>query len=151
SAFENGGSRAFDIGALAEIADADYDALAPVQWPLPAGAAKPQRLFADGRFFTPDGKARFVPTEPRAPKHLPTADLPLVLNTGRIRDQWHTMTRTGKSPRLTGHHAEPFVQIHSADARRCGVAGGDLAEVSTEDERVLARVEVTDDVRPGTI
>ncbi len=151
SAFENDGTRAFDIGAAAEIGDADYDTLTPVQWPLPAGGSKPQRLFADGRFFTPDGKARFVATEPRAPQRLPTADLPLVLNTGRIRDQWHTMTRTGKSPRLTGHNPEPFVQIHPADAARCSVAAGDLAEVSAEGGRVLARVEVTADVRAGTV
>ncbi|MEO8463716.1 MAG: molybdopterin-dependent oxidoreductase [Gammaproteobacteria bacterium] len=151
STFENGGARAFDIGALTGISDADYDALAPVQWPLPAGVARPQRLFSDGRFFTPDGKARFVPTEARAPQHLPTADLPLVLNTGRIRDQWHTMTRTGKSPRLTGHHPEPFVQVHPADAARCGVAAGDLAEVSTASERVLARVNITADTRAGTV
>ena len=151
SAFENAGTRAFDIGALAEIGDADYDTLAPVQWPLPAGVAKPQRLFADGRFFTPDGKARFVATEPRAPQRLPTADLPLVLNTGRVRDQWHTMTRTGKSARLTGHNPEPFVQLHPADARRCGVTAGDLAEVGAQGERVLARVEITEDVRAGTV
>ena len=150
SAFENDGGRAFDIGALAETGDADYDMLEPVQWPLPASGSKPQRLFADGRFFTPDGKARFVATEPRAPQRLPTPDLPLVLNTGRIRDQWHTMTRTGKSPRLAGHNPEPFVQLHPTDAQRCGVAAGDLAEVSAQGERVLARVEVTADVRAGT-
>ena len=151
SAFENDGARAFDIGALAEIGDADYDALAPMQWPLPAGVSAPQRLFADGRFFTPDGKARFVATEPRAPQNLPSADLPLVLNTGRIRDQWHTMTRTGKSPRLAAHNPEPFVQLHPVDSQRCGITGGDLAEVSAQGERVLARVEVTTDVRAGTL
>jgi len=151
SAFENDGARAFDIGALAEVSNADYDTLAPVQWPLPTGVSKPQRLFADGRFFTPDGKARFVATEPRAPQRLPTADLPLVLNTGRIRDQWHTMTRTGKSPRLTGHNPEPFVQMHPADAQRYGVAAGDLAEVSAKSGRVLARVEVTADTCAGTV
>ena len=73
------------------------------------------------------------------------------LNTGRIRDQWHTMTRTGKSPRLTGHHPEPFVQLHPADAARCGVATGDLAEVGAATERVLARVDVTADARAGTV
>ena len=151
SAFENEGTRAFDIGGLAELSDAEYDALAPVQWPLPAGAAKPRRLFADGRFFTPDGKARFVATEPRAPQRLPTADLPLVLNTGRIRDQWHTMTRTGKSPRLTGHNPEPFVQMNPGDAAACSVGAGDLAEISAAGARVLARVEVTADVRAGTV
>src|SRR6185295_6685896 len=102
-------------------------------------------------FFTPDGKARFVATEPRPPQRFPTADLPLVLNTGRIRDQWHTMTRTGKSSRLTGHNPEPFVQINPSDTADCGVSAGDLAEISTANARVLARVEVTADVRAGTV
>ncbi|HVY65512.1 MAG TPA: molybdopterin-dependent oxidoreductase [Gammaproteobacteria bacterium] len=151
SAFENDGARAFDIGALAGIDDSAYDALAPVQWPLPAGTSVAPRPFADGRFFTPDGKARFVATAPRAPQRLPTAELPLVLNTGRVRDQWHTMTRTGKSPRLMGHNPEPFVQLHPADAARCGVAAGDLAEIRTASARVLARAEITPEVRAGTV
>ncbi len=79
------------------IGDADYDALAPVQWPLPARREQARtRLFADGRFFTPDGKARFVATRAARAGAAPTADFPLVLNTGRVRDQWHTMTRTGQ-------------------------------------------------------
>jgi assimilatory nitrate reductase catalytic subunit len=151
SAFENDGTRAFDIGALAEITDREYDELAPVRWPLPAGARAPQRLFADGRFFTADGKARLVPTPPRAPRHRPNAALPLVLNTGRIRDQWHTMTRTGKAARLTGHNPEPFVEVHPSDAARYGVGNGDLAEIGTASARVLARVEVTADVQSGTV
>ena len=57
------------------------------------------RLFESGGFFTPDRKARFVPVVPRAPENATSRDYPLILNTGRIRDQWHTMTRTGKSPR----------------------------------------------------
>src|SRR5262245_43192659 len=95
SAFENGGERAFDIGAVASSSDAEYETLQPFQWPRPAGVAAPPRLFADGRFFTASRKAQLVPTAPRAPARKPDADYPLVLNTGRVRDQWHTMTRTG--------------------------------------------------------
>ena len=75
------------------------------------------------------GKAQLVPTPPRAPAQRPSSDYPLVLNTGRVRDQWHTMTRTGRSARLSGHHAEPFVQVHPLDAARFGLTVGDLAEV----------------------
>src|SRR6185503_16766058 len=98
SAFENGGRRAFDIGAHAGIADAAYDALAPFAWPARAdGAARDdKRFFADGGFFHGDHRARFVATPVRPPRHAPTAERPLRLNTGRVRDQWHTMTRTGK-------------------------------------------------------
>src|SRR5690606_38015157 len=117
SAFENGGTRAFDLGALAELDDAEYDALEPLQWPAPADRRDlPKRVFGGGRFFTSDGKARLVATSPRAPQNVPCERAPFVLNTGRVRDHWHTMTRTGESPRLSGHHVEPFVQVHPEDA-----------------------------------
>jgi assimilatory nitrate reductase catalytic subunit len=149
SAFENGGARDFDIGSVADLSDADYDALPSFQWPRPAGVATPPRLFADGRFFTPSRKAQLVPTPPRAPARSSTSDFPLVLNTGRVRDQWHTMTRTGKSPRLSGHHPEPFVELHPLDAARFGLAFGDLAEVATADARIVVRLEITDAMTPG--
>ena len=149
SAFENDGTRDFDIGAVASLTDAEYDALEPFQWPRPAGVAKPVRLFADGRFYTPSRKAQLVATPPRAPAHQPSNDYPLVLNTGRVRDQWHTMTRTGKAPRLSGHHAEPFVQLHPLDAARFGLTFGDLAEVSTAAGSIVVRLEITDSVSPG--
>jgi assimilatory nitrate reductase catalytic subunit len=148
SAFENDGTRAFDIGALAELDDAAYDALAPVQWPRPRGA-EPQRPYADDRFYTSSGKARLVPTDPRAPAERPSAEFPLVLNTGRIRDQWHTMARTGTAARLAAHQPEPFVQLHPLDARRFELASGDLAEVRSARGRAIVRVEITAAVEPG--
>jgi assimilatory nitrate reductase catalytic subunit len=149
SAFENGGTRDFDIGAVASLDDAGYDALEPFQWPRPAGSAAPPRLFADGRFYTRNGKAQLVATPPRAPAQQTSAEYPLVLNTGRVRDQWHTMTRTGKSPRLSGYHAEPFVQLHPLDAARFGLTFGDLAEVATPLASIVVRLEITDTVTPG--
>ncbi|HVS24405.1 MAG TPA: molybdopterin-dependent oxidoreductase [Gammaproteobacteria bacterium] len=150
SAFENAGARAFDIGACAELTDAEYDALEPFQWPRPVRDAS-LRPFADGRFFTRSGKAQFVATVPRAPAHRATPEYPLVLNTGRIRDQWHTMTRTGRSARLMGHSPEPFVLVHPLDAARFGLAAGDLAEVRSATGRVVVRAEVGDGVAPGHV
>ena len=75
-----------------------------------------QRFFADGGFFTNDRKARFVAPEIPALRTETTAGRPLRLNTGRIRDQWHTMTRSGTSPRLGQHLPEPFVEVHPDDA-----------------------------------
>jgi assimilatory nitrate reductase catalytic subunit len=96
SAFENAGTRDFDIGALAAISDSEYDALTPVQWPVPAGTSPiERRFFAEGGFFTADRKGRFIAPEPPALEEATSPDFPLRLNTGRIRDQWHTMTRTG--------------------------------------------------------
>ncbi|MFX7106278.1 molybdopterin dinucleotide binding domain-containing protein, partial [Acinetobacter baumannii] len=88
-----------------------------VQWPVtpefPTGAP---RLFEAGGFFTPDRKARFVPVAPRAPRNATSRDYPLALNTGRVRDHWHTMTRTAKSPRLNLHVFEPSAEFHPEDA-----------------------------------
>ncbi len=113
TATENDGRRDLDLGGLADISDADYAALAPFLWPRRAGEAPAEtRFFADGRFYHADGKARFVATPFRAPAAQTSACFPFILNTGRIRDQWHTMTRTAKAPRLMAHIGEPFVEIH---------------------------------------
>jgi assimilatory nitrate reductase catalytic subunit len=132
SAFENNGRdrRLFDIGALAELSDDDYDWLPPVRWPLPRGApmAGDGRLFAVGGFPTDDARARFIATIWRPPASQTSRRLPLLLNTGRVRDQWHTMTRTGRVPRLMMHVQEPLLDMHPHDAEQCGVtedAGAD--------------------------
>ncbi len=152
SGFENGGTRDFDIGALATLSDADYDALAPVQWPLPAGAApEERRFFADGGFFTADRKGRFIAPEPPALKEATSADFPLRLNTGRIRDQWHTMTRTGMSPRLATHLPEPFVEVHPDDATRAGLVDGGFARVATTHGQCIVKVVISEDQQAGSL
>ena len=165
SAFENDGTRAFDIGAYAEITDMEYDALEPFQWPRRAtdgiaatGALRADepiapraRPFADGRFYTSSGKAQLVATPPRAPADRPSAEYPLVLNTGRIRDQWHTMTRTGRSARLMAHNPEPFALLHSIDAARFGITSGDLVEVRSAVGRIVVRADVGDSVGAGRV
>ncbi|SFK39119.1 nitrate reductase [Methylorubrum salsuginis] len=152
SAFENDGTRDFDIGGLADLTDRAYDAHRPAQWPLPKREAKGRaRLFADGRFFTFDRRARFVAVQPPALAQAATPERPLVLNTGRVRDHWHTMTRTGKSQRLSGHRAVPFVEVHPDDAARFGLKDGGFAKVMTEAGTATLEVTVTDGVRPGSV
>jgi assimilatory nitrate reductase catalytic subunit len=155
SAFENDGSRDFDIGGLADISDQDYDALAPVQWPLRAGAAEEKqaekRFFGAGGFFTDDRRARFVPPSPPALQEATSPNFPFRLNTGRIRDQWHTMTRTGMSPRLAAHLAEPFVEVHPRDAEAMGLADGGFARVATAHGACILKVLVTDSQQPGSL
>ena len=148
----NDGSRRFDIRALAGLTDAAYDELEPVQWPLPhPGVAGVSRLFEDGRFPRPDGKARFIPTAPRAPVNALDEAFPLALNTGRIRDQWHTMTRTSRSGRLTEHLPEPFVDLHAEDALRAGVREGELARIFTHWGSMVARVRSSGELARGDI
>ncbi len=152
TAEENGGCRDLDLGALGHIGAKDYDALAPCQWPRPAGQeARETRFFADGRFYHPDGKARFIPTPFRELASPTSWRFPFVLNTGRIRDQWHTMTRTAKTPRLMAHVGEPFVEIHPADAAAIGVGPADLAEIESPHGRAVLRVVVTERQRQGSL
>jgi assimilatory nitrate reductase catalytic subunit len=144
SAFENDGSRDFDLGGVAALSDEAFDAMDPIMWPIRPGEAGPrQRFFAAGGFYSDDGKARFTAPEIPALRSETTAARPLRLNTGRIRDQWHTMTRTGMSPRLGQHLPEPFVEIHPDDAARAGVADGDFARVTTDYGQCTLKVVVS--------
>ena len=151
STFENNGTRALDIGACANLSDQAYEALPPFQWPRPKNKQASPRMFADGKFFTGNGKANIVATPFRAPLGSVSAAFPLVLNTGRIRDQWHTMTRTGKSARLMAHMGEPFVEIHPADARKAGIAPASLVRVSSDRGEVILRALVSEKQKQGTV
>ncbi len=146
------GLRDFDISGLAEISQQDYENLQPLQWPVnrdyPQGRA---RLFDDGRFFTETGKAQFIAIVPRSPVHSPDNNYPLVLNTGRLRDQWHTMTRTALAARLNQHKPEPFVEVHPGDAQRYRLQDGNLAHIETEWGSMLARIRISDSQLPGNL
>ncbi len=152
SGYENTGERAFDISALSEIDDGQYDSLQPVQWPVnhqnPEGT---QRLYTDGRFHTPGGKARMIAVAAQLPAVATDVEFPLVMNTGRLRDQWHTMTRTAKVPRLNAHSYEPCVQVHGRDAQRYQLQDGALARLSSRHGNMLARVQVSDEQRVGSV
>jgi assimilatory nitrate reductase catalytic subunit len=132
----NGGVRKLDLAAWN---GADYETLPPMQW----GGERP---FEQNRFQTPTSKARFVATPYRA---LPNQAM--TLNSGRVRDQWHTMTRTGLAPKLFGHRAEPYVEINPKDAARLGIAAADIAEISGASGRSLARALLTNAVKPGEV
>ncbi len=151
SAFENDGSRLFDIGALATLSDDAYDALAPVQWPLPKGRQAGGRLFGDGGFATPDRRARFVATVWQPPSSLPDDAYPLVLNTGRVRDQWHTMTRTGAVPLLMTHADGPVLYLHPADAARCDIGADDLVALTSRFGETILPARMTPEQRPGEV
>ncbi len=145
SAFDNTGARYFDIGGLAGLSSGEYEALPPTRWPVRTNTAADAmeevlQVFGDGRFYHADGRARFVPVEPRAPVHHIDEDYPLVLNTGRVRDHWHTMTRTALSAKLSAHIAEPYIDLHPNDALLCGVREDELARISTRWGSLVARV-----------
>jgi assimilatory nitrate reductase catalytic subunit len=140
--FENDRQKLLDISDKAQLADKAYDAMAPFMW----GGASP---FAKAPFTTPNGKANMVAVE-----HLPRVidpQFPLRLNTGRYRDQWHTMTRTGLSPKLSQHRREPLVEVHPDDAARFRLTDGGLARVRTSVGTTVFRVQVTDSQRIGEL
>ncbi|KKN59872.1 hypothetical protein LCGC14_0537490 [marine sediment metagenome] len=150
------GRQMFDIGALAHLTEARYNQLKPIQWPVTvdeAGVATgTPRLFADGRFVTDDRRARMVPISAGLPRQTPTRHYPFVVNTGRIRDQWHTMTRTALAPRLLTHRQEPFVEIHPRDALRLDVCEGALCELTGPGPApFIGRARITSDQRPGDV
>ncbi|MCG2594025.1 molybdopterin-dependent oxidoreductase [Ramlibacter sp. XY19] len=120
---------------------------APQQWPFPEGAAAGKtRLYEDGVFPTADGKARFadvryVPlAEPRESRY------PFSLTTGRLRDQWHGMSRTGTLGRLFGHVPEPAVQMHAQDLERRGLQEGDLVHVTSKRGSIVLPVQASAEV-----
>lgn len=152
SAVVSAGRRPFDLGALAGQGGDGYAALEPRRWPLPEGAeAEGGRLFAQGGFPTADGRARLVPTAFRPPAAQPSPAWPFVLNTGRSRDQWHTMTRTGRVPRLLAHAGAPTVALSPADAARQEIADGDLVRLVSEHGAMVLRAAVDAGQRPGEL
>ena len=142
STYRNEGKRLFDIGGHAAISDSEYERMEPFRW-----GGTP---FADGRFPTSDGKARLIAVEQRSldgtlPKW------PLTLNTGRYRDHWHTMTRTGLSPKLSQHRREPLVEIHPLDAEEKGIGERDLVRVTTPQGESVFRASLGETQRRGEI
>ncbi|NIJ17308.1 nitrate reductase [Sphingobium vermicomposti] len=143
TAYQNDGARLLNLRAQATIGNDAYEAMEPFRW----GGERP---FADGRFSTPDGKARLVLTKQMELQE-PLKAWPMTLNTGRYRDQWHTMTRTGLSPKLARHREEPLVDIHPQDARDLGIADGDLARVQTAQGNSIFRASLSEGQRRGEI
>ena len=147
-----------------DITGLSYDVLTAspggVQWPYPEPAAaawagepsaRSPRLFADGRFPTPDGRARLHPPEFRPPADPLDDDYPLALLSGRVKDQWHTMTRTGQVAKLNRSESEPFLEMHPSDAVDLGVRDGELVDLESRRGGCRLRARLTEGIRPGSV
>jgi assimilatory nitrate reductase catalytic subunit len=122
----------------------------PQQWPMPTGATRgTARLYQDGVFATPDGRARFAPAVARPTAEKRDAHYPFSLNTGRLRDQWHGASRTGTLGRLFGHAAEPVVELHPQDLARLRVAPGDLVTLKSRRGSIVLPLAASDSVAPA--
>ena len=145
--------RATTVGRDLDIGGLSYALLeqsGPQQWPLPAAAATgTPRLYADGRYATASGRACF-----KAVQHRPTAEatdarLPLHLNSGRLRDQWHGMSRSGVVPRLFAHTPEPVLEMHPRDMERRDIADGDLVTLKNKRGSLRLRAAASPTLRPS--
>jgi Anaerobic dehydrogenases, typically selenocysteine-containing len=128
------------------------DSQGPQQWPFPAGAKSGQkRLYSDGIFPTPSGRARFHAPEFQAVAEEIDARYPLRLTTGRLRDQWHSMSRTGKVAALFASDEEAFLEIHPEDAQRLKLKNEDLARIASRRGHNVLRVRIQHNLQPGLV
>ncbi|MDX1367907.1 molybdopterin-dependent oxidoreductase [Pseudomonas sp.] len=135
---------------LSGLSYAILDNQGPQQWPFPAGATQgTARLYGDGHYPTANGRAQFHADPYRAPKEKREARFPLTLNTGRLRDQWHGMSRTGTAARLFGHVEDALLSLHPDELRRLRLQAGDLVKVRSRRGSLIVPVQADDSVRSG--
>lgn len=142
--------RDLDITGLSwAMLDGTGAGLGPQQWPLREGEAGGKaRLYEDGVFPTADGRAAFSTMAFRGVAEPRDARYPFALTTGRLRDQWHGMSRTGTLGRLFGHVSEPAVELNPIDLARRGLTDGELVEVRSRRGSVVLPVQASTAVAP---
>ncbi|MGB5444596.1 MAG: molybdopterin-dependent oxidoreductase [Psychromonas sp.] len=145
--------RALNLIGLADLSAADYHKLSPQQWPVLEYQKTPvnQRLFTDNLFFTANQKAQLIPVSHQLPLSSCSEDYPFALNSGRIRDQWHTMTRTGLSSRLSAHIPEPLVTMNPSDAAEQQLQKGQLVNLNSARGELLLRLDISADIEQGQL
>jgi len=149
----DGLSRDLNLSGLTQLDAQGYSQLTAQQWPVSTVQHEitHKRMFADNLFFTASKKAQFIAVSHQKPQQSCDHNYPLELNSGRVRDHWHTMTRSGLSSRLGAHIAEPFVSIHPDDAQDKQLVNGDLTQIESHSGAVLVRAAVSDQVKRGQL
>jgi ferredoxin-nitrate reductase len=142
---------------LCDMTGISYDRLrefGPIQWPYPDSQSEPpvnnQRLYADFRFPTADGRARFGAYHTKGLAEPPDPNYPFVLTTGRLYGHWHTQTRTGRIEKIRKMHPAPFLELHPRDAKKLGIEEGNWVEVRSRRGQARFPVQVTKAIAPGT-
>ncbi|PKI15827.1 nitrate reductase [Colwellia sp. 12G3] len=150
TAFENNGERLLDLSGLSQLTEQEYHQLAPIQWPVneqyPQGCA---RVYAEGKFNTQSTKAQFIAVSPQLPIQRTSAEFPFLLNSGRMRDQWHTMTRTGKTSKLSAHTDKPYLYLHPKDAKDLAVQDNDMITINAKTGQAITHVKIDNQQRVG--
>lgn len=144
----DGLKRDLNLIGLANLSAEGYNRLTPQQWPVNSVQKQivHQRLFGNNRFYTANGKANFIAVTYQQPKSSCSEAYPLILNSGRVRDHWHTMTRTGLTARLGAHTPEPYVSVNPKLASERGISEGDIAIISSKLGEVKVRVSFTQSI-----
>lgn len=141
-------------GTRVDISGLDYEVLRQkrsVQWPYPEGTNTEgtQRLFTNKKFYTPSGRAILHSFDDGNTSEQPDEDYPLILTTGRLRDQWHTMSKTGKVNKLKQHVANSFIEIHPNDAAERGIENNQMVVVYNSRGQARVKAKLTEDIKPG--
>jgi len=126
---------------------ATLEADGPQQWPFVSGSTP--RLYTDGRFATANGRARFVTRAYEATAETTSPQRPFALTTGRMRDQWHGMSRSGSVPRLFAHEGRPWVRVNAADAALHNLADGELVHVRSQRGAVVLPLRLDENIAPA--
>jgi len=141
--------RDLDIGGLSY---AVLHSQGPQQWPFAAGQHTGQaRRYLDGIFATPNGRAQFHLTQYKAVAETTNARFPFHLITGRLRDQWHGMSRSGRVAAAFAHAPQAALTMHPGDALRRGLKAGDLVTVAGRQTRLVLPLQVSEEVKSGTV
>ncbi|UZO80031.1 molybdopterin-dependent oxidoreductase [Aquimarina sp. ERC-38] len=143
-------------GTNIDISGLSYERLkleGSFQWPVPeSGHSGTSRLFEDHVFYTDTENAKFiVPRFTKPTSELITERHPLILTTGRIRDQWHTRTKTGKVNRLQTHIANPYLEINQVDAYLRGINDNDIVTIESKRGKVQVKAKISDTIKKGTV
>ncbi|MEQ6290634.1 molybdopterin-dependent oxidoreductase [Vogesella sp. GCM10023246] len=155
-AFADGGSVFAEHAATTAGRDLDYSALSyaildvhgPQQWPFDGKVGR-SRLYGDGVFPTASGRAQFLDVAWRTPADKVSAHFPIRLTTGRLRDHWHSMSRTALVPTLTRHVEEPALVMHPRDMQRHKLQAGELVKVRNKRGAIYLPVQADDSLRAG--
>ncbi len=145
------GERLFNISELSGKDQQAFDAIEPQRWPVTKQGVDNRSLFSDGRFSTASGKAQLIAVTNQATQQTINDAFPLVLNTGRMRDQWHTMTRTGLAAQLSSHSSEPLLEVNPQDAANQGLCDNSIVSLSSKVGQLKVRIQVSEGQKAGHV
>ncbi len=148
TAIANKNKRQLDLDALSGLSKSEYDNLQPIQWPLARrdGEWVSVPPFENRKFSTDNGRAKFKAVDPIPPQAIPTKQYPIRMNSGRIRDQWHTMTRSGLTQKLFAHIDKPFIQLHPSLAKKHNIRNKQLVKASNHQGEYIAHALINKSV-----